>query len=195
MAVDAGKEAQVADVYAAALFAIASDTRRTDEVRSELAELVRLIEQNPALAGFFSSNAVAEDDRELSLERMFRGRLSDAVLNTLHVMNQHGRLALIPQLEHAYVHRLEEAHGQVKVTATTAVELDQAQQAEVAGVAERLSGKKPLVQYTVAPEIIGGLILQMGDYRYDNSLRRQLHTARARLLERPARSGPSVEGG
>ena len=75
---------------------------------------------------------------------MFHDRLSDMLLNTLQVMNRHGRLALLQPLLRAYDLRREQARGEVEVTATSAVELDAAQRAEVARVAAALSGKKPV---------------------------------------------------
>lgn len=181
------KGLDVADVYAAALFALATEAQRVDAVRSELEELVRLMEEDRHFAAFASSVAIDTADRARSLERIFRGRLSDLVLNTIQVMNQHGRLNLIHALHRGYVLRDEDARGQIEVAATSAVELSEAERREIAQLAEKVSGRKPLVTYVVDPEVIGGLILQIGDYRYDNSIRRHLHDARARLLERSER--------
>ncbi len=179
---DSGLE--VADVYAAALFELAQEAGTVDVVWDELAELVRLHEADAAFAAFIDSWAVDDDDRERSLEKIFRGRLGDMVLNTLQVMNRHDRAGLLPQLLRAFVLRVEVARGQVEVVATSAVTLTDAERAEIAKVAASLAGKTPLVEYVVDAGIIGGLVLQVGDYRLDNSIRRQLLTARDRLYER-----------
>jgi F-type H+-transporting ATPase subunit delta len=184
------KGIDVADVYAAALFALAQEGQRIDEFGDELRELAELHEREPGFATFMTSSAVDTDTRRKSLERMFRRRLSDQVLNTLHVMNEHGRAGLVPQLSRAYALRVEDARGQIEVTATSAVELDAAQRAEVARVAERLARKQPLVEYVVDPGLIGGLVLEIGDHRFDYSVRRQLRAAQARLRERAERGLP-----
>lgn len=184
---DTQRGIDVASIYAEALFELATETDTVDDVRGQLEELVRLEQQNPGFAAFMTSTAVDDDARARSLEKMFRGRLSDSVLNMLQVMNQHGRSALLPPLLRAFVLRLEDARGQIEVTATSAVELGSAQQAEVRQLAERLSGKQPLVEYVVDGDIIGGLVLQIGDYRFDNSVRWHLHAARSQLLERSNR--------
>lgn len=186
----------VADVYAAALFELAGEASVEQAVHDELRGLIELMRDQPGLDALFTSSAIDDDDREQSLERIFRGRLSDLVLNTLQVMNWHGRLTLLPQLLRAYVLRLEDARGQVEVVATSAVELDDAQRGAVRDVAEGLAGKQPLVEYLVDPQLIGGLVLQIGDYRYDNSIRRHLHAARARLHDRGERGlGVAAEAG
>lgn len=177
----------VADVYAAALFALATEAGTVDETLAELEELVRLLESDPGFAGFMTAASVDDDDREESLEQIFRGRLSDIVLNTLQVMNQHNRAGLLRQLLRAFVVRLEDARGQIEVTATSAVELSDPQKLEVRQIAEELAGRKPLVEYVVDSSLIGGLTLQIGDYRFDNSVRQHLRAARTRLLERSNR--------
>ncbi len=177
----------VADVYAAALFELARERGVLDAVRAELEELLRLARENREFAALCVTAAISLEKRAVLLERIFRGRLSDLVLDTLQVMNRHDRLSLVPALLRAFVLRIEDARGQVEVTATSAVALAADQQAEIERLAAELSGRKPLIEYRVEPEILGGLILQVGDYRYDNSLRRHLHVARGRLLERTAR--------
>ncbi|MCK4341030.1 MAG: ATP synthase F1 subunit delta [Phycisphaerae bacterium] len=187
MAESFDEQLEVADVYAEALFALATDAGTVEAVRNELDELVRLVELEPGLAAFLSSGAVDDDERAASLERMFRGRLSDLVLNTLQVMNNHGRVHLLPPLLRCFELRQEQAAGQIEVRATSAVKLNKKQKAEVLRVATELSGKEPLVDYAVDPELIGGLVLQIGDYRFDSSIRQQLRAARAKLLERGSR--------
>ncbi|MBI5866033.1 MAG: ATP synthase F1 subunit delta [Planctomycetes bacterium] len=181
------KYLEFADVYAQALFELAREADRIDDVRSELDELVRLMEIEPAFASFITSSALDDDHRAAGLEKMFRGRLSDMTLNTLLVMNDNGRHALLKALRRAFVLRQEDAAGQVEVAATSAVELDLDEKNRVAEAAAKLSGRKPLIDYRVDPSIVGGLILQIGDLRYDNSVATQLTAARDRLMDRSDR--------
>lgn len=181
------KHLEIADVYARALFEIARESGRIEDVRSELDELVKLMEIEPGFAGFMTSSALDDDHREAGLERMFRGKLSDTVLNTLLVMNAHGRNMMLAALQRAYAVRQQAAAGQVEATATSAVELSEDEKRRVNETAAGLSGRKPLIDYRVEPRILGGLILQIGDVRYDNSVASQLSEARKRMLERSER--------
>lgn len=183
------KQLDVADVYAEALFGLAREEGRIDEVRAELDELAIAVEklEDPLVREFFMSPALDNAVRDALLEKTLRGKLSDLTLNTLLVMNANGRHGLLPALHRCYVLRQEEAAGQVEATATTAFELDAAQKHTVVETAARLSGKTPLVEFRVDPDLLGGLVLQIGDLRYDNSIRSQLREARRRMLERSER--------
>ncbi len=181
------KQMAIADVYAAALFALAREAGTVDTVRGELEELVQLVERDPALAAFLSSSAIDAAQRRDSLERVLRGRVSDVLLSTLQVLNAHGRVHLLQPLLRSFVARQEEAAGQIEAVVTTAVELTAAQRADTEAVVSAVSGKKPLVEFVVDPEILGGLVLQMGGYRFDHSVRRHLYAARQQMAERSAR--------
>jgi F-type H+-transporting ATPase subunit delta len=118
---------------------------------------------------------------------MFRGRLSDLTLNALLVMNRHERGGLIAQVLRRFVTHQEQAAGQVEVTATSATELPEDQRTQIADLAAKLSGRSPIMEWSVDPDIIGGLVLLIGDVRYDHSVRRHLNAARRRLFERSDR--------
>ncbi len=149
----------------------------------------------PDFAAFLTSSALDDDHRAAGLEKMFRGRLSDLTLNTLQIMNRNGRTGLYSALLKRFIARLEAFANQIAGTVTSAVALDDAQQRSIVEVASRLSGKQPVLQYKVDPEILGGLILQMGDWRYDNSVRRQLGVARGQLRQRSDRGFESNGSG
>ena len=177
----------VADVYAAALFAVATESDVVRSVRDELEEFVRLQTTDADFAEFMAVGSIDSERRAASLETLFRGRLSDAVLNMLLVMNRNGRSGLVEHVLRRFVVRQENAAGEVKVTATSAVELDEPQRNEVTERAAGLSGRTPIMEWVVDAELIGGLVLQIGDLRFDNSVRRQLAAVRSSLFERSQR--------
>jgi len=150
------KGSDIAKVYADALFDLAKAAGTIDKIGAELQELASIQVQEPQFAEFLSSQVIDDDERERSLERMFRGRVDDALLDTLQVMNQHGRIGLLPQLLRAFVLRIEEDRGQIEVRAISAVELSGVEQADVQTLAAQLTGRQPLMDYRIDPSIIGG---------------------------------------
>ena len=191
MAESIDEQLELADVYAEALFELAAKADQVDAVRNELEELVKLAALEPGLMEFLRSGAIDDDERAEGLERMFRGKLSDVLLNTLGVMNQHGRAHLLQPLRRCFELRCQSAHNQVEVRATSAVALDETQQAEIHRLAAALSGKEPLIEYAVDASLVGGLVLQVGDRRFDGSIRSRLRRAREHLLERGERGLPA----
>ena len=187
MAESLNQQLHVAGVYAQALFELAVAAGAIDTYRSELEGLVEAERANPQFADFMSSVALSADKREAGLERMFRGRLSDDVLNTLLVMNRHGRIGLAAALLRTFIIAQERHGGQVEVTVTSAVELSADQRKAVEQTAADICGGRPLIEYEVEASLLGGLVMQIGDIRYDNSVRRHLLEAQRRLEARAAR--------
>lgn len=186
---------RLADVYAAALFELAREKDQVEHVRGELDELVKLLNTQPEFAAFLESAGIGAERREAGLERMLRGRVSDLVLNTLLVMNRHGRAGLLAALHRRFVLRQEQAAGEVEGVAISAVELSPEQRGEVQRLAAVLSGKKPLLKFEVDPQVVGGLVLRIGDMLWDDSIRTKLETARQALHERAERGFTSAAAG
>ena len=181
------QELRIADVYAEALFTLAKEQQRVAELHAELDELLKLWDAQPDFAKFMSSPALEIDARARGLEKMFRGKLDDMVLNTLLVMNDHGRAALVPALHRRFVMRKEDEANEIEVKITSAFELSGEQKAEAIQIAVEASHRKPVVEYRIEPDILGGLILQVGELRLDNSLRRHISVLSENLLERADR--------
>lgn len=181
------QELRIADVYAEALFELAQEAGQVETVRAELDELIRLLKAEPEFEKFLTSPALEAEGRAAGLEKMLRNRLSDMILNTLLVMNEHGRCSLLRALRRRFVLRQEDAANEIEVTVTSAVDLSRGERSEAERIAASISGKKPLVDYVVDPGILGGLILQVGELRLDNSIRRHLRVAREQILDRAER--------
>lgn len=187
MAESFDKQLEIADVYAQALFEIARQAGHVGKIREELEELMKLVDDQPDLAAFFSSRAFDAEQRRQTLESWFRGKLDDDLLNTLLVLNRNGRTGLLRALQRAFTLREEADLGQVEAVAITAVELDEKQKGELLQLASELTGKKPLIDFRVDPEVLGGLLLRIGDMLYDNSVRSQLRGLQRQLSERGER--------
>jgi F0F1-type ATP synthase delta subunit len=89
---------------------------------------------------------------------MFRGKLSDTVLNTLQVMNDHGRGHLLPPLLRCFELRQEAGPRQIEVTATSAVELRRSSRSASASWRPSCPGKQPLVELRSTRTLLGGLV-------------------------------------
>ncbi|MBK8915717.1 MAG: ATP synthase F1 subunit delta [Phycisphaerales bacterium] len=182
------KQLAAADGYAAALHELARSAGAAADTLEELDELCRLLVVEPDFALFMNSGALDADQRAAGLEKMLRGRVSDLTLNAVQVLCAHGRNDLLPALRERLRARIGDEARQARVTVRSAVPLEPSQREEISRVAEKLSGRTPVIQFVVQPEILGGLIVEFDDWRFDNSVRRHLQGA-ARVLEERGKRG------
>ncbi len=187
MADSVDEQLALAGVYAGALFGLAQQAGAVEIVRDELGEIAQLCAKQPDFGLFLASRSVSMDRRKASLEKLFRGKLHDLTLNTLLLLNDNDRAEIVPQMHAAFETHARAAANEMLCTAVSAVELDAGQREEVLRTARELTGKQPVMTWRVDPGILGGLVLQLGDVRYDYSTARQLRQTRRLLSERGER--------
>lgn len=178
------RELAVARVYARSLLALAEEDGISDEVQAELTGLAAAVAAHPEISAFLASPLVGEAHRAEAVEAMFRGRLSDLLVDTLQVMGAKGRLALLRALTLAFEEELERLRGRVDVVVTTAVPLSDELRERVRSVVAERSGRKPRLVESVDPEILGGMVLRIEDRKLDASVASELRRMDQRLKDR-----------
>ena len=106
------------------------------------------------------------------------------MLNTLLVINGKGRLSLIREIHTAFARLREEQQNRVDATVTTATALNDEQRQRVIDSIGQRTGKQVTLREHVDPEILGGLVVQVGDERLDGSVASRLGRIERSLYER-----------
>lgn len=181
------KELAVAKVYSRAIFEVAAAKGATAEVLEELAGLGQLAVGDRPFADFLSSPMIDAKVRQAAIDKMFRGRLSDVVVDALQVVNRKGRLALLPAIAEQYRQLLRDRDQRVDVLVWTAVPLSESLRAEIRKVVGNFTGRQPDLHETVDPSLIGGLVLEFGDRKVDGSVLFEISKYRQRFADRAAR--------
>lgn len=198
MAATDDRTTAVARVYADAMLALAEEGGQADELGEELAALADVYRRDPDFERFVASPLVDAEERQASLERMLRGRASDLLVDSLQVMNRKGRLGLLPAVAQTYRHTLHRRRGRIEVQVASAVDLSEAHREQLRQAIRRRTGHEPVLEVTVDPSLLGGLVVRIGDQKIDASVATQLENLSRTLLTRASRevgSGAYVEEG
>lgn len=174
----------VAGVYSRALLDLARERGEEDALLDELTQLADSLDRNPDFADFLASPLVDGKARRAALEKAFRGRASDLLVDGLQVLNRKERLGLLPAVAQAYRSQHRELKGIVDVHVRTAVPLSPALRQQLEEAARRFTGRAPFLIEQVDPALLGGLVVQVGDRRVDTSIASRLHEIARRLDDR-----------
>lgn len=174
----------LADIYAEALLAAAADRGEEEPIAREMGELMRFIEQEIDLCRMLAADSVDDEPRRESIERIFRGRMSDLLVNLLQVLNNRGRLSLVRKVGRCVELRMEEKHHQQEVTVETAMPLSEDQKAAIQQEMSARIGREAILIEEVKPELIGGVIIRYGDTQVDASIASRIQRTHRRLRER-----------
>jgi F-type H+-transporting ATPase subunit delta len=187
MASASDKESAIAKVYAAAILAAANAQKQADAVLDELSDLSAYLVKNPDFEGFLTTPMVDSKKREAAIEKLFRGRLSDLTVDSLQVINRKERLVLLRQIAQAFAKLFDAERGKVEVRVRTAVPVSGDVTTRIEQFAHRVTGKKASIVSELDDALIGGLIVEIDDRKFDMSVATQLREIGQALLDRAAR--------
>jgi len=171
----------VARVYANALFEAAREQNKLEPVGEQLAQLVEAEREVPELRGLLRNPQLDPRARRAALEDVLEGT-DDLLRNFLLVLADKGRAGQLEEIAAEFARLVAEAEGIVHAQLTTAVELSDDEAGKLLQQIEQASGRKVEATRTVDPDLIGGIVLQVGSHRLDASVRGRLDRLRRQLV-------------
>jgi F-type H+-transporting ATPase subunit delta len=173
---------EAARVYAEALFDVAKEKGKLDAVRDELGQFVDALDSNRELQVFFFSPYFSSAEKAAGLKRAVSGADAE-LLNFLELLIEKGRMPEIFRIRRHLDELWKEENRRLDVTVTSAVELDPAVVEKVGEEIERQTGQKVELASRVDDEILGGLVLQVGNMVLDASIRSRLEKLRKSVAQ------------
>jgi ATP synthase F1 delta subunit len=168
---------EVAQVYSRSLFEVASEHGRLDRIRDELGMFADALAQNRELSVFFFSPYFSTQEKEDGLARTVVDA-DETFVNFLRVLIENHRLPLIHRIRRQFDVLWKRENRQLPVEVTSAVALDPAVvQALEARIREQ-TGQHVQLESKVDPDILGGIVLRVGNSILDASVRNRLEQLR-----------------
>jgi F-type H+-transporting ATPase subunit delta len=178
-------EQRVAKVYAEALLNAAEKRGQADEVLDELDSLVKdLFTADPQFEEFLASGAIGRDRKANVIKAIFEKTASELFTNFLCVLNEHLRLDLLRPILAAYRALRDERARRVRVQVRTAVPLADDQRQRLRSELHSTFQLEPVLEEKVDPELLGGMVVRVGDWMCDASVRTRLDNIRNQLITR-----------
>jgi F-type H+-transporting ATPase subunit delta len=175
---------EVARRYAEALVSAAEKEGGVEPVLDELGQIERdVIKAFPRLGAMLASARVSIAHKDQILTAVFANRASSLVLRFLRVLNRHDRLGALGVVARETRSIWDGRNKRIPVRVRSAVALDDKQLQTLRDQLAALTRATPVLQVSTDPDLIGGLVVQVGDHRYDGSVKSRLAQLRQRLIE------------
>src|SRR5919199_1756678 len=168
-------------MYAEALFGAAKDSGRVDTVHGELTQFVEAMREVPELRELLRNPELDTRAKRQVLEDLL-GDADELVRNFLRLLVDKHRIAELDEIHRELERLVAREEQRLEVELTTAVELAEDELRTILGEIERASGRKIEATTTVDPDLIGGVVLQVGTRRMDASVRGRLERLRRDLV-------------
>jgi F-type H+-transporting ATPase subunit delta len=173
---------EVAEVYARALFEVALDQEKLDEIHEQLGQFADAVDQNRDLATFFFSPYFSTEEKKDALGRAVDGA-DPAFMNFLQALVERHRMPVIFRIRTRFEQLWQEERKLLPVQITSAITLDEAM---VRGIGDQIGeqvGRTVELSSSVDPELIGGVVLRVGNVVLDASIRNRLEQLRKQVAQ------------
>ncbi len=173
----------IARRYARALLAVSLESGRADEILAELENMASLLAHSLEARDFFQSPSFTREQRHRFLAKLSKTKsLSEPTISFLKLLVDRGRMEHIEHITRIYRDLADEAAGRARAEVSSPSRLEPAAAKALAGALSRITSKKIQLEENVDENLIGGLVVKVGDRVFDGSLKTQLERVRQTAL-------------
>ncbi len=168
----------LAQRYARAFFEATAGAKAEEKAKLELAGALKALK--PHLSAF-AHPLVSPADKKKLLKRLAGDNLSQTTTRFLEGLIRRKRIGLLPLIAQNFEKIFDVQRGLIRAQVRSALPLAAAQQEALKKTLEKFSGKTVQLEVREAPELLGGLVVKMGDWVLDRSLVSALNEMKERL--------------
>src|ERR1700754_4154759 len=171
---------EIAAVYARSLFEVAKEQDKLDSIREQLGAFADALDETRELQVFFFSPYFSTPEKQDGLDRA----VSDAdpiLVNFLKLLIENHRMPVIFRVRRGFDQLWLQENKRLPVQVTSAVELDSSTVDQIGARIAEQTGQKIDITSTVEPDILGGLVIRVGNSILDASIRNRLEQLRKQV--------------
>lgn len=173
----------VSKTYGEALLALSAEEGREEALLEEIVSLKEILKENPEFGKLMNHPKILKEEKLDVLNQVFKGRLSDDLTGLLHIIVMKDRYGELDAILDYITDAVKKQQGIGVAYVTTAMSLTDGKQKEIEEkLLQTTSFKRMEMHYAVDSELIGGMVIRIGDRVVDSSIRTALTDMRRQLL-------------
>lgn len=189
-----GTASHIAETYSKALFELASQQQLVDTVRSDLDILGNLITTDKDFSAFMTSPQFSLEQKQQLIEKACGSSLNNLTFNFLMVVISHNRISSLPYIIAKYEKLYQTYHNYCNIRVMVSQPLSPKENEDLkTALSVAMNNDKILLDITVKPLIIGGIIINYSDKVIDNSVSGRLRRAIDTIMTRCKNQGKVYE--
>jgi F-type H+-transporting ATPase subunit delta len=173
---------EIAEVYARALFEAAKDDGVLDRAHDELGEFAEALDEDRDLQVFLFSPYFSSEEKKDGIRRI----VSDAderVLNFLELLAERHRMPALFRIRRIFDGLWADENKLLPVVVTSATELDAGLVEDIGKRIEEQTGRRVELSSNVDPDVLGGLMVRVGNMVLDATVRNRLEQLRKQVAK------------
>jgi F-type H+-transporting ATPase subunit delta len=171
---------EIASVYARSLFEVAQEQNKLDKVREQLGEFADALDGNRELQVFFFSPYFSTQEKKDGLKKAVSGT-EDILDNFLELLIEKHRMPAVFRVRRELDRMWQRENKLLPVEVTSAIELDESTVKHIGDRIGEQTGQKIELSARVEPDILGGIVVRVGNSIIDASIRARLEQLRKQV--------------
>ena len=179
------KKNEIARQYSKALYEIGEEKDNLFELYDELKELHQTLNENEELSKALLHQRVLVEEKQKVFKRVFEGKLSDDIYKFMLLLIEKRRIYFLENIVQEFRRLVYKHENIITVEVTTAVEMQEETREKLKAKLKEHVDKKIEMEEYCDPDIIGGMIIKVGDYLIDGSIKSKLESLEEKIKKIP----------
>jgi F-type H+-transporting ATPase subunit delta len=171
---------EIAEVYARSLFEVAKENDELDAVHEEIDQFADALDEDRNLQVFFFSPYFSSQEKKDAIEKVVEGA-NEHFVRFLQLLAERHRMPVVFRIRRVLDGLWAEENKLLTVTLKSAIELDKSTVKDIGKKIEEQTGRKIELTQQVDPDVLGGLVMQVGNMVLDASVRGRLERLRKQV--------------
>ena len=166
----------VENVYGDALFELAKEENKVDVIYEEVQGLIQVLNENPDLTAMMTHPHISKDEKLQTVETVFKGKISDEIIGLMRMVVEKDHFGQMKDIFEYFVSSVKEFKNIGVCFISTPLELSDQKKKEVENrLLETTKYETLETHYTIDKDLIGGMVIRIGDRIVDSSIRTKIY--------------------
>lgn len=175
-------ELRVSGRYAKSIIDLSLEKNILDVIHADMLAFKKAVKETPALLNLLKNPIVHGDKKFVVLKQIFAASFNPMTISFFDIIIRKNREYYLLDIANAFIEQYNQINKITTAHIKTAVPISDEVRKELNSFIEKETGKKVILESSVDPSIIGGLIIQMEDKLFDASISGKLKKAKQELL-------------
>ncbi len=173
----------IGERYAEALYDLAKDLGKVEEMERELTVIKDIVGKDRDLQKILYHPRITAEEKKELLTTLFKGKITNVTFSFLQLLVDKQREQYLGDIVDAFVFKANEDRNILTAEISSAVQLSNAEKANLKKVLAKVTGKDMATQFAIDPDLLGGVVVKIGDRVIDGSLKTRFAAMREYLRQ------------
>jgi len=183
----------IARVYAGSIVEMCETSDMLNQLEQEMKLVSDLVAEDEKLKHFLDTPVISKNEKIEFVNKTFSNKFSEMTVNFINVLIEHNRQDFIEDIYEAILELVDVQNNKKRVTITSSEELEVKIQERIASELTAKLKCEVVIEQKVESDIIGGIIIKIGDLVIDGSIAKDLKKIKSNLLNSEVRSEIAYE--